>query len=60
MSIEKSHFFDQIGAVLTIIMDAFRALREQSSGGKGKHGTFATRQSAAFCGPLKSAGKRFV
>ena len=29
-------------------------------GEEGGHGSFATRQSAAFCGPLKSAGKRFL
>ena len=60
MSIEKSHFFDQIGAVLTTLWTVFEPCGSNHLGEEGKHGTFATRQSAAFCGPLKSAGKKFL
>ena len=60
MSIEKSHFFDQTGAILRSLWPVFEACGRESFGGKGKHSTFAIRQSAAFSGPLRSAGKVFV
>ena len=51
MAIEKSHFFDQIGAALTSLWPVFEPC---GSHHWRKVGTLATRQSAVFCGPLRS------
>ena len=42
MSVEKSHFFDQIGAVLTTLWTVSEPCGSNHLGEEGKHGTFAS------------------
>ena len=56
----KSHFFDQIGAVLTIIMDGFRALRERSLEGGRSNTELSPPSVRGILRPAEIGRKRFV
>jgi hypothetical protein len=53
MSIEKSHFFDQIGAALTSFWPVFEACRSNRWGDEGQHGDFRSPSAHGILRPAK-------
>ncbi len=53
-------FLIELAPALRSLWTVFEASGSNHLGEEGQRGTFAIRQSAAFCGPLKLARKRFL